>query len=130
MAEIKSRETNPVPGIDYSEICIPDEQNLGTGTFTIVLRPDAMAKINPIISSITNVPVFQLIVNINGDTNEITSLLGKADKSPALSRKVFKMPDKIETSDVHSFEVVLKNWEIKDMLMNGGSLQQEQKLKI
>ncbi len=126
MAEIKSRETNPVPGIDYSEICIPDEQNLGTGTFTTVLQPNAMAKINPIISSITNVPVFQLIVNINGATNEITALLGKADKSPALSRKVFGLPEKIEFSDVYKFGVIFKDWKIKDLLMNGGSLQQVQ----
>jgi len=52
MSEIKNRQDNPVPGIDYSEICIPDEHNLGTGTFTTVLEPGAMAKISPIISTI------------------------------------------------------------------------------
>lgn len=123
MAEIKSRENNPVPGIDYSEIRIPDEQNLGTGTFTTVLEPDAMTKISPIISSIINESVFKLLVSIHLATKEITALLGKADNSPALSREVFKMPDKIELSNRHSFEVVFEDWKIKDLLMNGEKLQ-------
>jgi len=125
MAEIKSRENNPVPGIDYSEIHIPDEENLGTGTFTTMLEPNAMAKISPIISSIINEPVFKLLVNIYLTTNEITALLGKADKSPALSRKVFKIPENIELSDAHKFDVVFKDWEIKGMKMNGKFLEIE-----
>ncbi|MEF9437981.1 MAG: hypothetical protein L0922_04270, partial [Candidatus Mariimomonas ferrooxydans] len=84
---MKSRQNNPVPGIDYSEICIPDEHNLGTGTFTTVLEPGAMAKISPIISTIVNEPVFKLMINIHLAANEIIALLGKADNSPALSPK-------------------------------------------
>lgn len=117
MAEINSRENNPVPGIDYSEIYIPEEQNLGTGTFKTVLQPNAMAKICPIISTIINEPVFKLLVNINVATDEITALLGKPDNSPALSREVFKIPKKPDLSDVYSFEVIFKDWEIKDLMM-------------
>ncbi len=123
MAEIKSRENNPVPGIDYSEIRIPHEQNLGTGTYTTVLEPNAMAKISPIISTIVNEPVFKLAVNIHLATNEITVLLGKADNSPALSRKVFKLPENIELSDGHRFEVIFKDWGIEELTMNGNSLE-------
>ncbi|MEK6528410.1 MAG: hypothetical protein AABZ36_05995, partial [Nitrospirota bacterium] len=65
MAEIKSREQDPIAGIEYSEIIIPDENNMGTGTFTSVLKPDAMAKNNPLISTIVNEPVFKMFVNIN-----------------------------------------------------------------
>jgi hypothetical protein len=123
MAEIKSRENNPLPGINYSEIRIPDEQNLGTGTFTTVLEPDAMAKISPIVSSIVNKPVFKLLVNIHLATKEITALLGKANNTPALSREVFKMPEKINFSDKHSFKVIFKDWKIKELKMNRKRLE-------
>jgi len=123
MAEIKNRENNPLPGIYYSEIRIPDEQNLGTGTFTTVLEPDALVKISPIVSSVVNKPVFKLLVNIHLATKEITALLGKADNSPALSREVFKIPEKINLSEKHSLKVIFKDWKIKDMKMNRGKLE-------
>ena len=44
MGEIKSHEENPVPGIAYSDIHIPDEDSLGTGVFTTVLHPGAFGK--------------------------------------------------------------------------------------
>ena len=50
MSEVKSREHKPLPGIEYSEILIFDEDNLGTGIFTTVLEPSAMSKINPILN--------------------------------------------------------------------------------
>lgn len=123
MAEIKSRENNPLPGIYYSEIRIPDEQNLGTGTFTTVLEPDAMAKVSPLISSIVNKPVFKLIVNILLAEKEVTALLGRADNTPALSREVFKIPEKINLSEKHSFKVIFKDWKIKDIKMNREKLE-------
>lgn len=123
MPEIKSRQDNPVPGIDYSEIHIRDEHNLGTGTFTTVLERSAMAKISPIISTIVNEPVFKLMVNIHLTANEIIVLLGKDDNSPALSNKTFKLPENINLTDRHSFEVIFKDWEISTLTMNGKSLK-------
>jgi hypothetical protein len=123
MAEIRSKEENPVPGIDYSEIRIPDEKNIGTGTFKTVLIPAAMNKNNPIISTIINVPVFQLLVNIDSKKYEVTVLLGKADKSPALSRKVYELSEKIDFLKAHSFTVKFINWGIKDLKMNKKSLR-------
>jgi hypothetical protein len=123
MTEINSRDNNPVPGIDYSEIHIPDEQNLGTGTFKTVLEPNAMAKINPIISTIINEPVFKLFVNINLAIEEVTVLLGKADESPPVSREVFKLPKEFNVSDVQTFDVAFKDWKIKRLELNGNSLE-------
>ncbi|MBI5097730.1 MAG: hypothetical protein HZB30_00630 [Nitrospirae bacterium] len=123
MAEIESREDKPLPGIEYSEIHIPDEDNLGTGIFTTVLEPRATAKINPIISAIRNVPVFQLIVNINSAENEVTVLLGKADNSPASSREVFMMPKIFDASMTHRLDAIFKDWKITELKMNGDNLE-------
>jgi len=119
---IKSRQKNPVPGIDYSEIRISDEKDVGTGTFTTVLEPNAMAKINPIISSIMNEPVFKMIVHINLAAEEVIVLLGKADKSPPISRMTFQLPKVFKTSEVLKFDAVFKDWGIKQLKMNGNSL--------
>ncbi len=122
MAEIKSREQTPIAGIEYSEIIIPDEKELGTGTFTTVLKPDAMAKISPIISTIINEPVFKLMVNILFAEKEVTVLLGKADKSPPLAREVFQLPEGIELSKVIRFDVIFGEWKIKGLEMDGKNL--------
>jgi hypothetical protein len=123
MAEIESREDKPLPGIEYSKIHIPDEDNLGTGIFTTVLEPKATAKINPIISAIRNVPVFQLIVNVNSAENEVTVLLGKADNSPAGSREIFMMPKNFNASTTHQLDAIFKDWKITELKMDGDSLK-------
>ncbi len=123
MAEIKSRSDKPVPGIDYSELFIPDEQNLGTGTFKTVLESDAMKKNNPIISTIVNEPVFKLFVNINLAIDEITVLLGKADKSPPISRDIFEIPKSFKADGVHKFNVTFKEWKVTSLELNGNSLK-------
>ncbi|MBI4699212.1 MAG: hypothetical protein HY758_10010, partial [Nitrospirae bacterium] len=88
MAEIKSREKNPIKGVEFSEIHIPDEEILGSGSFMIALETGALIKDVPIVSSIINEPVFQLFANINYSDDEVTVLLGKADDGPPLSREV------------------------------------------
>ncbi len=123
MAEIKSREQNPVPGIDHSDIHIPDENNLGTGTFITVLEPEAMARISPIISTIVNEPVFKLIVNILLAENEVTVLIGKADKSPPLSRAIFKLPDIPDLKKKFRFDVTFSDWKITGLQMDGNPLE-------
>jgi len=122
MAEIRSREDKPLPGIEYSEILIHDEEDLGTGVFTTVIEPKAMTKINPLLSSIRNAPEFQLIVNINLAEEALTVLLGKADNTPALSREVFKLPKKLDTSITHQFDTIFRDWKIMELRMNGNLL--------
>jgi hypothetical protein len=123
MAGIKSRGERPVPGIEYSEITITDEKNLGTGKFRTVLEPRALARINPIISSIINESVFKLLVNINLATESVIVLLGKADKSPPASREAYKLPKRFKVSDVHTFDVVFKDWKIQELKMNRRTLK-------
>jgi hypothetical protein len=123
MSEVKSREHKLLPGIEYSEILIFDEDNLGTGVFTTVLEPDAMSKINPILSSIIHEPEFQLLVNINSAENEVTVLLGKADNSPASFREVFILPEKFDNSKTHQFDTIFNDWKVVELKMNGDSLK-------
>jgi hypothetical protein len=103
MAGIKSRGEKPVPGIEYSEILITNENNVGTG--------------------------IKLMVNINLATESVTALLGKADKSPPASRESFKLPKKFKVADVHTFDVVFRDWSIKELKMNGKKLPRSSETK-
>ncbi len=124
MSEVKSREDKPLPGIEYSEIHIPDEDNIGTGTFLTVLEPKALTKINPIMSSMVNKPLFQLIMGINAAENEATVLLGKADNTPAVSRKVYKVPTDKNRDDALEFNIIFKDWDITALELDGSALEE------
>jgi len=63
------------------------------------------------------------MVNIHLATNEIIALLGKADNSPALSHKIFKLPEDINLKDMHSFEVIFKDWETLTLTIDRKSLK-------
>lgn len=123
MAEIKSREDEPLPGITFSEVHIPDESNLGTGTFMTVLEEGAFGKKNPIISSIMNEPEFVLILSMNVAIESATAMIGKSQNTQPLNRKVFKIPADIDTKEVLSFKVSFDDWDIKEIEINGNNLE-------
>ena len=123
MAEIKSREDKPIPGVAYSEILIPDEHYLGTGQFTTVVEPKALAKINPIVSNVMNEPYFLMIVTINLGIDQVTALLGKAHDEGPISRKVFDVPKDINVENANDFTVFFREWDIKEVRLNGTALK-------
>ena len=118
MGEVRNRQDKPGPGIVYSEIYIPDDQNLGRGKYTVVLEPNALAKKDPIMSLVFNPPKFQISVNVNPATKEIPVLLGKADGSPPVSRVVFSLPRDIKLSSTYTFEVHFDNWKVQELILN------------
>jgi len=122
MSEIKSREDSPVPGVEYSEISIPDDKKLGTGFFKTVIEPAALKKINPIISSIQNEPVFLMIVSINIAIEQVTAMIGKSHNTPPLDRKVFTIPKGIDLLQANDFSVSFSDWDITGMKLNGNNL--------
>ncbi len=123
MAGIKNRDEHPIPGVDYSEIRIPDENYLGTGEFTTLVETKALTKINPIISNVMNDPYFLMIVTINLGIDQVTVLLGKTHEEGAISRKVFNVPKDINVNDSHDFTVVFHEWDVKELTLNGNKLE-------
>jgi hypothetical protein len=123
MPEIKNREDGPVPGIVYSEIHIPDDSELGTGRFKILLKEDILGKINPVISSVGNEPVFLLLVTINSAINEINVNLGRSEKEKPLSRVIFKLPEDIDSKTTHTIDTSFSGWEVTEVLLDGEKLE-------
>ncbi len=123
MAEIKHREDNPIPGVDYSEIHIPDEHDLGTGKFTTMVPEKTFSKMNPVISNVMHDPYFLLIISINLGIDQVTAVLGKTHDEPPISRKVFNIPKDFNVEDAHEFTVSFKEWDVTEMKLNGKEME-------
>jgi len=128
MPEIKRRQINPCPEIDYAEIHIPDDKNLGTGSFVTVTKCDALSSHKAISSIMINQPVFQISVNLNPSTKEIPVLLGFADGSDPISKKTYFFPENVNVSDSHEFEVTFKDWQITELSMDSIPLELKESL--
>jgi len=118
MGEIRKRQNNPGPGIDYSELHIPDDSHLGTGKYTLSLQPNALISKKVITGIIINKPIFQMSVNINPGPKEVPVLLGKADGSDPISQKLFSLPQNIGLAGTHKFEAIFEDWKIKNLTLN------------
>lgn len=122
MPEIKHRQENASPEIEYAEIHIPDDRVLGTGSFKTVIKPGGLSKEKVVSSIMINVPVFQISVNLNPSTGEIPVLLGLADDSAPISSRTFIIPDDVDFSDKHEFEATFKSWRVVKLCMDGAPL--------
>lgn len=125
MPSIRHRRPEASPEIEYGEVYIPDDRNLGTGEFTTLLRPSALSKSRAIFSIMVNPPAFQISVNINPGTRETPVLLGKADGSDPVSRKVFILPPSVDSAVKHRFVARFEEWQITSLEMDGEQLREK-----
>ncbi len=129
MNSIANRQPNPSPEIEYSEILIPDEGNLGTGSFTTRIKTKTLLAGESVSSLIVLVPHFQLSVNLNPATGKVPILLGRADGTSPLSRKVFLLPQNIDHSTPHDFIVKFQDWNIMSFTMDTDLLEEETNMR-
>ncbi len=130
MPEIKRRQINPCPEIDYAEFHIPDDRDLGTGSFINVTKSGALSSDKEFASIMINPPVFQISANFNPSTKEIPVLLGFADGSDPISRNIYFFPENLNVSDSHEFKVTFKDWEITGLSMDSIPLELKETLGI
>jgi hypothetical protein len=119
MPEIRHRQDKPSPEIEYAEIHIPDDRHLGTGSFTTVTKPSALSTGKAVSSIMFNPPSFQISLNLNPSTGEIPVLLGAANGSDPISRKVFLFQEQVGRADSHEFKVTFEDWQITGLYMDG-----------
>ena len=124
MPPIKLRQSNPSRLIEYGEIEIPDDDDLGAGCFITRLKPNALFVQNIINSQMMNVPVFQISVNINGTDKEVSVLLGKADGSDPVSRRVFELPREFDFRPERLFTARFKDWKVTALEVDGTELME------
>jgi hypothetical protein len=118
MNSITNRQPNPSLELEYSEIYIPDKDDLGTGSFTTRVKPRTLVTGKFISSGIVLTPHFQLSVNLNPANGKVPVLLGHADGTPPLSRRIFLLPQTIDQEAPHDFIVNFQNWNIISFIMD------------
>ncbi len=122
MPEIKHQQLNPSPEVSMSEIHIPDNSDLGTGTFTTIFSPNSLPPAKVIGSIIVNAPKFQISAAVNPNL-EIPVLIGKADNTDPIHKTVFRLPDNITKGDEHTLIINFAGWRILAATLDGIQLQ-------
>ena len=121
MAEIKT----PNPGganIPFSEIHIPDDNDLGTGTFTVHLTPNALKYTSTGVGgSMVNIPIFQISATFTSK-DTVVVVIGRADGSPPKHQATFLMPPNVDSSRPHDLTVKFAKWYILGAYIDGVSL--------
>ena len=125
MPPIKHRQEKPAYLVEYGEIELPDGDDFGTGKFTALLKPNALAISNLISCQMVNVPKFQISLNINLMQEEISVLLGKADGSDPMTREVFRFPELFDPNPIHKIVVSFSKWKIDSAEMDGKALKMD-----
>ena len=111
MAEIRRQQPKGAPGISFAEIHMPDDKDWGTGTFTTVFEPAALKKHKAIGSIMINPPRFQISATINAN-GRIPVLLGRADGSHAVDKKLFVLPKDFDVLPSHTLKIEFVKWRI------------------
>ena len=125
MPEIKHRQDKASPEIEFGEIYIPDDKRLATGSFKTVIKAGALSTGKAVSSIMIQVPAFQISVNLNPSTGEIPVLLGLANGSEPISKRVFLFPEQVDFSYAQEFEVAFEDWEERSLSMDRTPLLQE-----
>lgn len=118
MPEIRHQQPSSAPEIDFAEIHIPDDEDMGTGTFTTVFAPDALLNDKNVTSDMFNAPEFQISVNINLN-REVPVLLGKADGSPPRASSTFLIPLNVDPSKRHTVVATFSQWQVIRLTIDG-----------
>lgn len=127
MAEFRNRQDDVSPDVLFQEICLPEEQDCGTGVFRFVtaknaLLPPATAEPRAVSAISLNVPRFQISATVNPGTKVISVLLGRSDGSAPTAAEIFLLPPDMDAAETHEFEVGFQNWGVVSLRLDENDL--------
>ena len=129
MPAIKHQQRNACPEISLGEIHIPDDADLGTGTFTNTFSPRALPPTKVISSIMINAPSFQVAATVNPNS-EITVALGRADGSNPRDHAIFILPRSVTRRASHTLRIEFAGWRILSASFDGQPIQKKVKSHI
>lgn len=121
MPEIKIQSPGSNPDIAESLIHIPDDSDLGTGTYKFTVSPHALKPDSLIVASIVKPPVFQVTVTVTNSASA-SVLLGRTDDDRAVPG-LFRLPNYVKRNIPHTFEVQFISWRICSLNFDGVPLK-------
>ena len=123
MAEFTHRQDRPGPNIRHAQVRFPDEQDLGTGTYTVAVEPAALAAPQPVAAVLINRPVFQLALEVNPQSREAVVTFGRADGAEPVLQSVYRLPSTPLTPRVGDFVVTFEKWTVRSLKLDGRELE-------
>lgn len=125
MPPIKHQQLGGSPEIVSADIQIPDDVDLGTGTFATRFKVGSLPSSKPITSIMINPPRFQVSVTVNPN-RDLPALLGTADGHDPRSRVCFLLPERIDATVAHVVTIQFEKWHIFAALFDGMPLPQKE----
>jgi len=124
VAEIRHQQAGQSPSsvISSSEIHIPDETDLGTGTYTVHFKPRSLpATDKPIACGMLGAPDFEIKATFTPG-GELSVALGSADDSRPKRVASFVLPAQIDPIEIHLLVVSFARWEVTDVALDDVAL--------
>ncbi len=118
--EIKHQQPSDSPEISFAEIHIPDDEDLGTGTFTTTFVPSVLPPVKA-IGLMVKSPTFQISVTVNPNLN-VNVNLGLADGTRPKDSGSFFLPKEIEPSIAPVLTIRFAKWCIVSATLDGDPL--------
>jgi len=119
MTEIRHQVPGASEEIESAEIYIPDDSDVGSGEFTMVLNPDALPASKVFWQTIIHPPLLQVTATFAPNMN-ISVQLGYADP-PA--KKVFRIPASVAPEAKHNLRVNFSKWRLTDAFLDGERIE-------
>ena len=101
------------------------EEALGTGVFVVRVKKGEVEFTQPIQATAVNVPLLQVAITLNPNTNDSSVLLGLADGTPPLSVGIFDLPKDFSSAPIHEFKLYFENWQIISLELDGDCLRRK-----
>ena len=119
MAEFTHRQDRPGPQIHYGEVRFPNEEDLGTGTYSVAVEPAALTGEKPVAAVVLNRPVFQLALEVNPQSREAVVTFGRADGAETVVQAVYRLPDAAaQGSGPAVFVVSFEGWTVRKVTLD------------
>ena len=108
MPEIRHQQSGGSPEIASAEIHIPNDSDLGTGTFSTQFRANAFSSGKEIASMMVNPPSFQISATVDSH-GVVTVMLGKAQPEQYAT---FVLPSGFDHAAAHTLRIEFRGWRI------------------
>ena len=118
MPEIRHTQTNGNPEIKSATIHIPDDADLGTGTFTTIFVPEAFKGKSVNSTMLNNEVLFEITLTVNSN-GAVVAGLGRPDEPHPSDQIIFELPSGIQYADKHEIRVSFIHWNVTGIFLDG-----------
>ena len=119
MTEIRHQVPGASEEVESAEIYIPDDSDVGSGEFAMILKPDALPASKVLWQTIIHPPSLQVSATFDTKMN-VSVQLGHA--APP-DKKIFRIPASVVPGKNHSLRIHFSKWKLTDAFLDGERIE-------